>query len=130
MKKAFFALMYAVLLSPLAVGAWVMSSSPFVFPSVSTISGDHKVASLSELRGNYDAAKGIVLFRYALPSTAKSATLNIYNVAGIKVKSFDLLSGSTMVSWHFAQNSCAAGIYMVSMQIGSSEKTTQISIVK
>jgi hypothetical protein len=130
MKRALFSFMSIVLLSPLVVAAWVMQSSPFVFPSVSTIGGERTVASQLGITANYDAIRGVVHFRYSLPSTAAGAKLNVYNVAGTKVSTFDLAPGSTAVNWSFANSKIATGIYLVSLRIGAVEQTTQISIVK
>jgi hypothetical protein len=132
MKKAFFAFMSGVLLSPLLVGAvtWQMDSSPFSFPAVSTINGNHMIVSQSAIRCNYDAVRGIVAIRYTLPKVAKNAKLNIYNIGGVMIKTFDCAPGSNAIAWNLGSNKVAAGIYLASMRYGNVENKTQISIVK
>jgi hypothetical protein len=132
MKKAFFAFMSGVLLSPLLVGAvtWSVDSSPFSFPTVSTVMGPQALISQTAFKSTYDAGHGIVAFRFNLSSVTKNATLNIFNHNGVRVRSFDVSQGTSAVQWNISRNNIAAGIYLASLRSGTVEKSIQISIVK
>jgi hypothetical protein len=129
MKKAFHAILCAGLLTPLFAVTWQMQSSPFL---LGTAVLDRNMAKMSyvHLGSSYETGKGIVTFKYMLPSNTKSATLNIYSVNGVKVKSFNLISAATSIQWCVAKDRVATGIYFASLQVGSVEKTSQITIVK
>jgi hypothetical protein len=129
MKKAFLAILCAVLLSPLIANAWQMQSSPFNFPTAVLYRGS-AAPSLFQLKSVFNSPGGVILFQYSLPAKTKLAKLNIYNVAGAQIESFDLLAGGKEVRWSFAKNKIATGVYFASVKIGAIEKTTQISIVK
>jgi hypothetical protein len=131
-KKTLFVVMSVVALSPLLVQAvtWQLDSSPFSFPTVSSRMGSQAVISQTEFTSTYDAGRGIVSFRFNLPSLTKGATLNVFNHNGVKVRSFDLGQGISSVQWNVSKKTIAAGIYLASLRFGTVEKSTQISIVK
>jgi len=131
-KKTLFVVVSLVAMSPLLAYAvqWTGDSSPFTFPTVSTIVGQQVVVSQNFLKTTYDAGRGIVAFKFNLPTLTKSATLNIFNHNGVRVKSFDLGQGVSSMQWNISRNNIAAGIYLASLRFGTVEKSTQISIVK
>jgi hypothetical protein len=131
-KKAFRFIMFLMALSPLIAEAvtWSVDSSPFLFPTNAVIKNVQSRASQLILKTSFSAARGLVLFRLNLPSLEKSAKLNIFNHYGVKVKSFDVGYGSSVVQWNVSRTNVAAGIYLASLRCGGIEKTTQISIVK
>jgi hypothetical protein len=131
-KNAFFVFMSVVVLSPLLVGAvtWQMDSSPFVFPTVSVLNGQHMANAQTAIKCRFDAARGIVSFSYNLTSAAEGAKLKVYNIGGVMVKTFDLPAGTGTVQWNISRNNVAPGVYMASLRYGNVEKKTQLSIVK
>jgi hypothetical protein len=70
------------------------------------------------------------MIHYALPAAAKNANLDVFNIDGALVRSFDLQAGSTAVRWDYAKDKVAAGVYVASLRYGEAEKNIQISVVK
>jgi hypothetical protein len=132
MKKASCGLIAMALVIPFLVGAvtWTADSNQFHWIQTSTINRSLLTASQLAFHYRADLATGSVTILYNLPSRAKGAKINIYNVSGVLLKTFDLQSGSKAVQWNIAKDNAAAGIYVAALRCGDVEKKIQLSIVK
>lgn len=124
--------MFLMALTPLIAEAvtWSLDSSPFSFPNNSVGKFTQPIGSQLTLKSSFSAARGLVFFRLTLPSLEKGAMLNVFNHKGVKVKSFDVGSGSSVVQWNISKTNVPAGIYLASLKCRGIEKSAQISIVK
>ncbi len=134
MKRICYLSMAVALTAILAVSAtpWqAIDSNPFSFYGPNAVRFSKQAnASQATLKYKPGLSKGFVTFQYSLPAGAKSAKLNIYNLSGSLIESFDLAAGTTSKVWSFGSRKAAAGIYLATMRCGSFENKIQISIVK
>jgi hypothetical protein len=107
-----------------------LSSSPFTFESAGVITQKQINSAQTFLKYRSNAARGFVTIQYSLPQSAQGATLNIYNLSGVRVASYNLRPGLNSIYWGVNGRKAAAGVYLAAMRFGNVEKKIQISIVK
>jgi hypothetical protein len=133
MRKVACFLMTMLLAVPFIVGAvtWNGDSNQFRWTSGTGVTNDKFFkASEAYLRCVPDFTKGTVTIRYKLPAPVTQARLIISSINGVHIQDFDLQPGSASVTWSYAKNMVAAGIYVASLRYGDVEKNINISIVK
>jgi hypothetical protein len=132
MKKATCGLIAMALVMPLIVGAvtWTADSNQFHWIQTSTINRNLFTASQLDFHYRADMANGNVTILYNLPSRANGAKINVYNISGVLLKSFNIQRGSKAVQWNIAKDNVATGIYVAALQCGDVEKKIQLAIVK
>jgi len=120
------------LIIPAILGAvtWQMDSAPFSFSP--TNAGPKAAARQSPqaIVCKPDIARGVVMFHVAMADGAWSATLSIYDLAGIRRAAFDLKPGSAAIQWGTPENRIKAGAYLAIMHCGNAEISTRFSIIK
>jgi hypothetical protein len=133
MKKTFLALLFLGLLTPLFAVTWKLQSAPFCFTSCCCDGVNPRASSERSVFFTETAGKlrnGTITFHYSLPREIKMATLNIYNVEGVRLESIRLVSGGKVAELNPSKIKIPTGIYFASIRAGTLEKTIRISIVK
>jgi hypothetical protein len=108
----------------------VKSSAPFSFPITVGISGNNLLQSANEifLYNSHMAGNKTVELSWSLPVMAKTGTISIFTVAGVKVKTFAITSRSGRVVWDLTQGRIGKGVYCATISYGPSTKNLKLVI--
>jgi flagellar hook assembly protein FlgD len=109
----------------------VKSSVPFSFPT--TVGVAWKVSSagkdLSFVSKTRSVGRKTVEFSWSVPGTVENGFISVFNVRGVKVKSFSLASREGTVQWDVSTDKrIGNGIYFAKLVCGAYKKNIKIAI--
>ncbi|MGB7568043.1 MAG: hypothetical protein WBM07_09295 [Chitinivibrionales bacterium] len=109
----------------------VKSSVPFSFPTVVGVTW--KISSngkdLSFVSQTRYSGKKFVEFSWSVPGATEKGSISIFNVAGLKIKTFPVASREGSVRWDvLADKKIGIGIYFAKLVCGVYKKNIKIAV--
>jgi hypothetical protein len=106
----------------------VKNSSQFNFPLTVGISASNPLLTRDVSFNSIIGSKTIEL-SWSLPFKAYKANISIFNLAGVRIKTYPLSSPEGSVQWNLSgKNKPASGIYFARLSSGTYNKSLKIVI--
>ena len=131
MKSIAILMLFLCVIGAKASETVIKSSEPFSFPT--TVGVTWKISStgkdLSFVSQTRYAGRKFVEFSWTVPGTTEKGSISVFNVAGLKLKTFPVASREGSVRWDvMADKRAGSGIYFAKLVCGSYKKNIKIAI--